>query len=235
MHQPLNIIMITGLILTLSACSGGMESDLETALVNDMKQMQICGKFKTFRRVALNGLSNLEMKTYPVKGWHPTDTELKEMNTRGSLCFGNRTVNKIIEFTTPSDFAGMKITEVVFGYEMKLNDLARNLRIDEFIKDAYTKPLKAKAVLIETNNGWRVKNITWAPSGLFAKTRLVSSEKYDRQESPNCAACQDLLKNGVDFSNISKEVTGIFRDENHFSSSCTAVRQSCANQYNISF
>jgi hypothetical protein len=143
-------------------------------------------------------------------------------------------VNKIVEFTTPSDFGGVKMTEVVFSYEMEFNDLARDLRIEEFIQNAYAKPLQAKAVLIETNKGWRVDKVKWAPSNLLSKTRLITSEKYAREQSPNCAACQDLLRDGVDFANISTEIAGQFRDKNHFSESCRAVKVSCS-QKNIHY
>jgi len=164
MCKPLIVAILTSSILILSACSGGIESDLETALNNDTERMPICGTFQTYRKVAINGLDKVVMKTYPIKGWRPTDSERKEMKPRGRLCFGKRSVDKIVEFTTPSDFGGKKFTEVVFSYKMELNDLARNLRIDEFIQNAYGKPLQAKAVLFETNNGWRVDKIIWASS-----------------------------------------------------------------------
>ncbi len=236
MYKQLLITITTGSILILSGCSGGIESDIKTALDNDKELMPICGSFQSSTRtITINGLHKTSIKTYPVKGFKPKGSELETFKNGAKQCYGSRSVNNIEEFTTPSDFGGMKITKVVFSYEMEFNDLARNIRVDEFIRDAYAKPLQAKAVLIETNKGWRVDKITWAPSNLFGKTRLISSEKYDREESPNCAACQDLLKNGIDFSNISTEITGMFRDKNHFSSSCVAVRRSCGDQYNINF
>jgi len=230
MYKKLLFTITTGSILMLAACSGGVEGDLKTAINTDKERMPVCGKYHpSAMSISLNGMSNTKIRTYPVKDLKPKNSGPELFRNGSRQCYGSRSVNEIIEFTTPSDFAGKKMTEVVFSYEMELNDLARYLRVGEAIQNAYAKPLQAKAILIETNKGWRVDKIRWNFSDSFRKSRLIISEKYAREQRPNCAACQDLVKNNVDFSKISKKVTGQFRDRNHFYGACNSVRQSCAN------
>ncbi len=203
MYKRLLITITTGSILMLSACSGGIESDLKTALNNDKERMPICGSYRPSTRIITidgSGLQNIKIKTYPARGDAP-----KVVTKRGGstpLCFGGRSVNEIVEFTTPSDFGGMKMTEVVFSYKIDFNDMARKLRIEESLQKAYAEPLQGKAVLVETSNGWRVEKISWAKNKQMG--RLIGSEKYAREEYPVCALCQDVYKNGLDLAEVGK-------------------------------
>ncbi len=106
-------------------------------------------------------------------------------------------VKDILEFTTPADFAGKKVTEVKFSYEIELNDLAPKIGIDESFINAYSNPLVAEAVLSETNNGWRVEKIKWLENESAGS--MIFSEKYARQlySEGSCVKCQDLIRDGI--------------------------------------
>ena len=230
MYKKLLSAVVIGLMLMVSACSGGIEEALKAALNNDKKRMQICGSRESLRTITIDGLHKTKIRIYPIEG-----ADLGAFWDDADHCFGSRSVTNIVEYTTPSDFGGMKMTEVVFDYDMEFNDLARNLRVDNLIRDAYGKPHRAKAVLVETNNGWRVRKITWSTYNLFDKVKIISSEKYGRELSPNCAACQDMMRDGVDFTKLPKEIVGKFRDKNHFSEACASVRESCSRQYGVRY
>jgi len=199
MYKQLLITITTGSILMLSACSGGIENDLKTALKNDKERMPICGSYRPATKIIT--IEGIKIKAYPARGDEP-----KVETKRGGsapLCLGGRSVNEIVEFTTPSDFGGMKMTEAVFSYKIDFNDLASKLQIEESLQKAYAKPLQGKAVLVETSNGWRVEKINWAKNKQLLG-QLIGSEKYARQEYPVCALCQDVYKNGLDLAEVGK-------------------------------
>lgn len=196
MYKKSLITITASSILMLSACSGGIENDLKTALNTNKEKLQICGSYRpSTRTITINGggFKNIRIKAYPAKGEAPK-VETKRGGS-ASLCFGGRSVNDIIEFTKPSDFGGMKMTEVTFSYKIDFNDIASKLRIEESLQKAYSDPLQGKAVLVETNKGWRVEKISWPKNQSL--DQVIISEKYAREEYSTCAVCQDVLRDGA--------------------------------------
>jgi len=99
-----------------------------------------------------------------IVGFNITEKGEKYLKSGSPLCFGKRVVTEIVEYTVPSDFGGEKLTEVTFKYEIEFNDLVDELNIKESLKNskATKKAIgknQARAMLIETSNGWKVKNI----------------------------------------------------------------------------
>lgn len=199
MHKQLLITITAGSILMLSACSSGIENDLKAALKSDKERMPICGSYRPATKII--SIEGIKAKAYPARGDEPK-VEVKRGGS-ARLCLGERSVSEIVEFTTPSDFGGMKMTEAVFSYKMDFNDLAKKLRIEESLQKAYAEPLQGKAVIVETSNGWRVEKISWEKNKQLLG-QLIVSEKYARQQYPVCALCQDVYKNGLDLAEVGK-------------------------------
>lgn len=83
---------------------------------------------------------------------------------KGGFCFGKATVKEITEFTAPADAGGVQLSQVTFTYQV--SDLPAWAKLPEIsaaipaLKDAVESeknPLKGKAILILTNNGWKAR------------------------------------------------------------------------------
>ncbi len=188
------------------------------ALAVDKENMSICGSYNPDDSISVDKLLGTKIKVYPVD---PNAHLALRKDKRA--CFGSRSIKDIIEFTTPSDFSGKKVTEVKFSYEIELNDLAPKIGVDGSLIKAYRNPLVGEAVLSETNNGWHVEKIKWLKNK--ATGTMIFSEKYARQlyAKGSCVKCQDLIRDGITGDSY---FSGMGNDRIH--AICNQSKKTCA-------
>ena len=115
---------------------------------------------------AHGGLAPGFLRARPKKGTTWRLTKLGKVYASGrQLCFAARRMEELIDYSAPADFFGKKITEARFSYS--LVRLARWARSHESrvqlpeVAAALNRdyPAKGTALLLLTNQGWRVERI----------------------------------------------------------------------------
>ncbi len=87
-----------------------------------------------------------------------TDKGKSFLSSGDAICIGTRKIKEITEFTEPADMGGMTITEVSFNYDIDYSDQSRDIGLPDIIPSlSYLGSGKAKAMLVKTNNGWRLE------------------------------------------------------------------------------
>lgn len=82
------------------------------------------------------------------------------------LCVGDRTATSIIEYTAPTEMAGMTFTKVDFTYDLVLNEFVSDLDLEEKLRNYGMDSMgmvdlemdgKGNATFVQTNKGWRLE------------------------------------------------------------------------------